>query len=170
MPLTDADEFMKQLEIILAPIPEGNKAIMKEWARREIVLGSPIVLATKKSWIDAYDAANGATVPAGYHVLSWRVGHASPQNPAAIVFAMFDVPASNGGPTEIHVYSFDTSGDGVAWFKEKVFQPDTTFGPLTGEGLFEDLRALLATEEEEEELAARDEKAARADPNGARAS
>lgn len=172
MPIADADALMEQLEKnVLGPIPEGNKRLMLEWARRELVLGSPIQLATKRMWVDAYEA-NGATVPSTWRTMAWRVGVSSPQHPDAIIFAMFDVPSTaEGGPTEIHVYSFEPGENGgVAWYKEKLFNPDTTWGQLTGEALFEDMRQIMATEEENEAIEKAEDAAAERKPNGARAS
>jgi hypothetical protein len=171
MPIPDADSLLEQLDKnVLAPIPEANRRLMLEWARRELVLGSPIQLATKRMWVDSY-TDNGTTVPATWRTMAWRVGVSSPQHPDAVIFAMFDVPSTaEGGATEIHVYSFEPGdGGGVSWFKEKLFNPDTTWGQVTGEALFEDMRQIMATEEENEAIDKAQEAAAERDrkSNGA---
>lgn len=154
MPLYDADKLLEQLDMVFAPLPEAERELMKSLARREMVETPIITMATKRSWVDAWeDEQTKAKHPAGYHVMTWRVGHGSPQNGEAIIFAMLLVDV-----VTVHVYSFapvkedGTGKDSVIWFKEIVFNPDTTFGPLAGEALVLDWARLLQTEEEHEQF------------------
>jgi hypothetical protein len=177
MPISDADKLVEQLDLILAGMPAAEREVMKEWARREMVTHPVVTLATKKTWVDGWteerDGKSPVQHPSGYRSLTWNVGHQSPQNPEAIIFAMMIVDL-----VHVHVFSFapvaDEEGqpkDRVIWFKEVIFQPDTTFGPVAGEALFMDWARLLQSDEEYEEfLAGREDKDAPQNGAGARAS
>lgn len=172
MPVTDADELLKNLDtLVLAPMPAHERELMKGWAAREMVEKPIVTLVTKKVWVDAYeDEQTHQKVPGGHRSLNWRMGHSSPQNPEAIIFAMMIVDVVN-----VHVFSFanvktDDDKETVIWFKEIIHEPETTFGPVTGEALFLDWALLLQDEDEHaefmEERAKVMEKASARAPNG----
>lgn len=161
-PLSDAETFLKELDAVLSPLPEANRELMKAWAAREMVMAPVITKTTARVWVDAYTSTDGKNHPAGYHTLEWRMAAASPQNPEALIFAMMQVDGDH-----VHVFSFapvKMEGDveGILYFKEILYRPETTFGPMSGEALFEEFKRYLATDEEREELAEAEEKAAEA--------
>jgi hypothetical protein len=167
MPLTDAETFLSQLDQILAPLPEANRELMKGWAAREMVMTPVITRTTCRVWVDAYADKEGQH-PAGFRTLTWNMGKASPQNPEALIFAMLSVDTDH-----VHVFSFvpvQTDGqEAMLYFREVLYKPEMTFGPMGGEALFEEFCNLLATDEEKEEVAKAEEKAAGGKGTSARA-
>jgi hypothetical protein len=149
MPLYDADNLLEQLEFILAPLPPAERDLLKRLAQREMIETPVITLATQQMWVDAWEHPETKEKhPGGYQMLSWRVGHTSPQNPEAMIFAMLLVDVNT-----VHVYSFaavkdETEKESVIWFKETLFKPSSTFGPLAGEALVLDWAKLLQDEDE----------------------
>lgn len=163
MPLSDAEKFLTELDAVLTPLPASNRELMKAWAAREMVMAPVITKTTAKVWVDEYTEEGGKKRPAGYHTLEWRMAAASPQNPEAVIFAMMQVDGDH-----VHVFSFapvkleGSDETGFLYFKEILYHPETTFGPMSGEALFEEFKRYLATEEEREELAEAEDKAAEA--------
>lgn len=159
MPFSDKDELLKQLDMILEPMPENERELMKAWAGRQLVEKPIVMLMTARLWVDEYEK-DGKKYPAGVRSLEWRIGNPSPQNPEAIIFAMIPV----GEPAEVHVFSFapvpveeGSEKMTVVWFHETVFHPDTIFGPITGEALFEEFALLLLDDDEHEDFMAKRE-------------
>jgi hypothetical protein len=156
MPVRDADKLLEQLDMILAPLDDDSRDLMKEWARREMVENPVTTMITKRCWVKGWeeedDKGQKRTIPSGYHSLTWQIGHSSPQNPEALVFAIFIVDVVTA-----HVFSFapvktEDDKDTVIWFKEIVLNPDTTFGPVAGEALVLDWARLLQDEDEHEQF------------------
>ena len=161
MPFEDKDKLLEQLDLILAPMPTNERELMKAWVGRQLVEKPIVMLMTARLWVDEYEK-DGKKHPAGVRSLEWRIGEPSPQNPAALIFAMIPV----GEPAEVHVFSFspvpidETKPDGettVVWFHETIFHPDTIFGPITGEALFEEFAMLLLDDDEHEDFMAKRE-------------
>lgn len=161
--MADGDEIAAMLGTVLDPIPEKKRTLMIEWAKREIQTRPMIIQASARVWVNAYsykdDAGAEHRVEAGFSSLTWAVGQPSPQNPNATIFAMLldDGPGAQGPQSKIAVYSFvsvkvEGSDDvGIQYFKEIVYRPDTTFGPISGEGLFLEFFDFFATDDEREE-------------------
>lgn len=154
MPFSDKDELLKQLDMILAPMPANERELMKAWAGRELVEKPIIMMMTARLWVPEYEK-DGQKHPAGVRSVEWRIGNPSPQNPDALIFAMVPV----GEPAEVHVFSFapvpveeGSEEMTVVWFHETIFHPDTIFGPITGEALFEEFARLLLDEDEHEDF------------------
>lgn len=156
MPVSDAENLLEQLDMILAPLDAESRELMKELARREMVENPVTTLVTKRVWVNGWEDKDEAGAvkqhPAQWHTLAWRIGHSSPQNPEAIIFAMLVVDV-----VTVHVFSFapvktDDDKDTVIWFKEVVLNPDATFGPCAGEALVLEWARLLQDEDEHEEF------------------
>ena len=155
MPVRDADKLLEQLDMILAPLDADSREMMKELARREMVENPVTTMITKRVWVKGWEEEDETTkqkrtIPSGYHSLSWTIGHSSPQNPEALIFAIFIVDVLTA-----HVFSFapvktDDDKDTVIWFKEIVPHFDTAFGPVAGEALVLDWARLLQDEDEHE--------------------
>ena len=147
-----ADEMMKMLDTVLVGVSQERRDIMKQWAHREMTQKPLIQQATSRQWVNQYtDEKTGRTVAAGFHTLRWEVGQPSPSNPGALIFAMLQVDDDH-----VKVFSFQLveyeGKDTAVYFHETLYQPDTTYGPIAADALFEEFANFFATEEEMEKL------------------
>lgn len=155
-----ADKMIQMLDTVLVGVDAKQRDVMKQWAHREMTQKPLIIRATCRQWVNAYvdERANPPTrVPAGYHTLSWEAGQPSPSNPDALIFAMLQVDDDH-----VKVFSFqlaDFEGKETAvYFHETLYRPDVTYGPISGDALFEEWANFFATEDELEKLQGSDGK------------
>jgi hypothetical protein len=150
--LENTENIVTMLKTILDPLPEHEKEMIARWAQREAVSSALITVATQRTWVNAYEK-DGKLHPAGYHTLTWEAGAPSPHNANATIFAMLQADDEH-----VHIYSAamtkvaGSEDVSVQYFREVLFHPDTVFGPMTGEALFEEFCNYFATEEEQEKI------------------
>lgn len=155
-----ADNLIEMFDMVLVGVPKDRREIMKQWAHREMTQKPLIMQCTMRTWVNSYvdektdDAGNvvsKSTVPAGWHTLRWEIGSPSLSNPSAMIFAMVQVDEDH-----VKVYSFqlvEVEGQQDAlYFHETLYRPDTTYGSISHDALFEEFANFFATEEELEKL------------------
>jgi len=148
----ETDQFVAMLDTVLAPIPEAQRELMKRWAEREIASTAIITRATARLWVDAYLDDAEKEHPAGWRMVNWAVGAASPSNPGAVIWAMLQTDVAHVGVYSFQLVKDEAGEEGVVYFKERIYEPSTTYGPVTTSALFEEFSRYFATEEELEKL------------------
>jgi len=112
------------LEKVLAPFDEGRRAQMIAWVDQEVQT-RPIV--------DCVEDRKGS---------AWKLGEESPSHTGAIIFAML----LHESLRAVVVYTFtatavedDPNAMAFEYFRETIFEPRFTHGPISGDALYADL-------------------------------
>jgi|GEM_PF-2769503 len=156
MSTTDDELIAEQIDNlgnILAGIPDEKRTIMLAWAAREMKT-RPILAMCSARFFD--DEGIPGKRPPGPQTVSWEVGKYSPTYGKATIFALLldDGPEGKGPQSKVLAYSFEAveqgGRTGVLLYKETIYRPDHTGGPLSGEAIFRDWFDFFATDEERE--------------------
>lgn len=128
-----SQELMGVLAEVLGPFPEGQRKQMLAWAGRVMDSGSVLQIVQNDAGI------------------VWEIGKGSPSNANHTIFAILVDEVGR-----VVAYSFaigkDEQGrEGALYFKEVIFTPRTAFGPISGQGLFNDWAAIMGGDEPEPE-------------------
>jgi hypothetical protein len=140
-----ANELVEALERVFQNVDDGRRAQLIAWAAEE--LGTrPVITLLEND--------NGAV---------WEVGKPSPSNDEAIVFAML----MDDDRRAVHVYcagfAVDGSGnEGTLYYKETVWRPRHTWGPLSIDALWNEWSAFFGPDDQGD-----DDEAPVQKPNGA---
>lgn len=125
-----SQELMEVLGEVLGPFPEGQRKQMLAWAARVMDSGSVLQIVQNDAGV------------------VWEIGKASPHNGAHTIFAILVDAVGRVVAYSFAVGKDDQGREGALYFKEVVFTPRTAFGPISGQGLFNDWAAIMGGEDE----------------------